>query len=259
MPSKKKEVKKDPLEFDSGFGMFDYKPSASSSKPKETYATAAPMRSEPEKAKQWKPGFYKSEKQAQPEEEEGGFSWEKGQGFEFEEASKPTAPVQPPPARVQKPANTPQVARSYTVPIPQPQPPPAPAPAPVPVAAPVVRPPEKKEVKKAPAPAMIDLLQDTNPQMSLPEDLFDVEEPPKMNNLPPPMAPIEESNSNPLMEEPQVEQAIPTKPQNPTMDPNLFEVQASFVPVNEQPKKEEPKQTAFDKFLLEYKEGTISV
>ncbi len=168
-PSKKPAApKKDPLEFNTGFDQFDYKPSPEY-RPQQKMWKPAPAeqpasyewRQEPEIRQYNKSASMAPQVSAAQED----FSWDKPSGFEFEEGAASRKPATaarpgifaPPPASAARAPAQPAMA------------------APAPVAAPVKREqPPKVEVKKEEPKPIIDFL-DSGPQNTLPPDLFEGE------------------------------------------------------------------------------------
>jgi hypothetical protein len=147
-----KPKKRDNLEFDTGFEMFDYKPSHDSSskpytsKPKKPIDTHWNDNSDP------LPEY--TEYKAPPPEPKEDFNWDKPTSFQFEENNAPAPAPAPAPAQSNPPPYT-QPARAPQAPAPL-QPPPQ-----ISMPAPVQEPPKP----------IIDLL-DTDQQDELPDDLF---------------------------------------------------------------------------------------
>jgi len=176
--------------------MFDYKPqggeyatSAHAAKPREAHKGPSGIHHEPANKGnfEWKPSHH-----AEPEAPKEEFSWDKPANFEFNEPARSSEPSgkrpQKPAIFAQQPQSTTQTRAS------------APPPA------------EKKEVKKQPAPAMIDLLTDSGPQSALPADLFEAPEPIRPAQ--------EEAKTGPVLQA--LEATAKNTPEQPAMTPPLY-------------------------------------
>ncbi len=198
---------KDPLEFDNGFGMFEYKstkpaPSQSRPMPATSYkksAARAMAKPQPQpETQEWQAAEQPAVEEPAPApepEKPGDFNWDAPAQFQFEDSGRASDPPQPAADRRPKPGifagKTAAATKAPRVSAPPPRRQPAPKPAPQ---------PERKEVKKqAPPPApvpqsqdMLDLMLDTNPtNKALPEDLFadDGQPQPQPQQQTPPRAP----------------------------------------------------------------------
>lgn len=193
--------KQDPLEFDNGFGAFEYK---KPDRPAQTNTYANPQKQVPPKKPQtnkptqfeWKPeefvveeprgNYAVEEPRGKPAESEG-FNWENPSNFEFDNQPKPLQEQEYPTTttntRLVKPGifatqhPKPAATRaSQSPPVAPPQKKEVKSP---PVAKKETKSPPKKEAKAAPtkapaaAPVLVDLLTDTPAQLGLPEDLFE--------------------------------------------------------------------------------------
>jgi hypothetical protein len=171
--------KKDPLEFDNGFNMFDYKSSTkgtTNSQPahkEKNYSKPVKQTAQME----WKPQEPEVEergrKKSEPKTED--FQWDQPSSFQFD--NQPKAPViQEEKPRLAKPGIFNSQAQKQ-VPTAPPQPQIHIQEKHVAANNPPAQIQEKKEVAKPAQPVLFDLLSDTPAQVGLPQDLFDAPQP----------------------------------------------------------------------------------